>query len=117
MVEGGGWVNDTGAGDVLLTRDVADVPAVVVDRAGVTNRLVWSVYLVVGDDDVFFRRRLACRSAALVRLCAHLPRLCWIPQASVVVLTQTAGLVGKDRWCEERLGDLPTRACSATTTR
>jgi Icc protein len=89
---------------VLLTGDIAEAPDVVEHLEGLDARLGLPLYFVLGNHD-FYRGGIASVRAEIEGLCARSPRLCWLPGAGVVPLTEAIGLVGHDGWADGRFGD------------
>lgn len=61
------------------------------------------LYFVLGNHDYYGSSIAAVREAVL-DLGARRPRLCWLPAAGVVRLTDRTALVGCDGWADARLG-------------
>src|SRR5690348_152191 len=82
---------------VLLTGDVAEGPELVEHLEGLDERLGLPLYYVLGNHD-FYRGSIARVRATVEDLAARSPRLCWLPRAGVVAVTELTGLIGHDGW-------------------
>lgn len=61
------------------------------------------VYFVLGNHD-YYGSSIAAVRQAVRELGLRRPRLCWLPAAGVVRLTERTALVGIDGWADARLG-------------
>src|SRR5262245_51010310 len=65
------------------------------------------IYYVLGNHD-YYGSSIAAVRQAVQELGARRPRLCWLPAAGVVRLTDRTALVGCDGWADARLGSPDT---------
>src|SRR5262249_45660812 len=97
-------ITETNADAVLLGGDTGEAPDFALFLNELDTRLGLSVYFVLGNHDFYRGSIVSVRAKAHV-LCRAVPNLCWLNEAGVVPLTETACLVGHDGWGDARCGD------------
>jgi hypothetical protein len=92
---------------LALSGDIAEGPTLKYYLGVLEKKLTIPIYFVLGNHD-FYRssvRKVRAMAAGVTRDSA---RLRWLPEAGVVELTPTVGLLGHDGWADGRLGNYAT---------
>jgi predicted phosphodiesterase len=92
------------ADGVFLSGDIGEAPDVTRYLGAIEARLQCPLYFVLGNHDFYYGSMAEVRQD-IEQLCAAHRRLCWLPRAGVVSLSERSALIGHDGWGDGRLGD------------
>lgn len=94
---------------LVITGDISQSRGLEAHLRILERALECPVYFVLGNHDYYHGSIAQVRDLA-VRMTMGSPRLCWLPAAGVVPLSDTTALVGHDGWADGRLGDYANSA-------
>lgn len=97
-------LRDSEADAFLITGDISEAPTLGFHLSVLAGGVQRPVYFVLGNHD-FYKGSVDEVRRSVASRCASSPWLRYLPEAGVVALSETWGLVGHDGWADGRFGD------------